>query len=203
MLVDELKQQVLDGRWLDEQQAKSLLTADREALYAAAHEITRHYLGNKFDTCSIINARSGNCGENCKWCAQSAHYPTKVNLYPLLPAEECVRHAVYNERQGIGRFALVTSGKRVNAQDMQQIVETVKVQRIRLNRRWKRVIRPAKLAFAFVVAVLSGWERRWNSVLKWLFSSKRKRFFPFLLTYCNQFPVLRWNIRLLYRKKSS
>ena len=124
MLVDELKQQVLDGRWLDEQQAKSLLTADREALYAAAHEITRHYLGNKFDTCSIINARSGNCGENCKWCAQSAHYPTKVNLYPLLPAEECVRHAVYNERQGIGRFALVTSGKRVNAQDMQQIVET-------------------------------------------------------------------------------
>ena len=126
MLVDELKQQVLDGRWLDEQQAKSLLTADREALYTAAHEITRHYLGNKFDTCSIINARSGNCGENCKWCAQSAHYPTKVNLYPLLPAEECVRHAVYNERQGIGRFALVTSGKRVNAQDMQQIVETVK-----------------------------------------------------------------------------
>ena len=82
MLVDELKQQVLDGRWLDEQQAKSLLTVDREALYAAAHEITRHYLGNKFDTCSIINARSGNCGENCKWCAQSAHYPTKVNLYP-------------------------------------------------------------------------------------------------------------------------
>ena len=46
MLVDELKQQVLDGRWLDEQQAKSLLTADREALYTAAHEITRHYLGN-------------------------------------------------------------------------------------------------------------------------------------------------------------
>ena len=69
MLVDELKQQVLDGRWLDEQQAKSLLTADREALYTAAHEITRHYLGNKSDTCSIINARSGNCGEYRKWCA--------------------------------------------------------------------------------------------------------------------------------------
>lgn len=126
MLVEELKQQVLDGRWLDEQQAKSLLDEDREALYSAAHEITRYYMWNKFDTCSIINARSGNCGENCKWCAQSAHYPTKVNLYPLLPAEECVRHAVYNYQQGIGRFALVTSGKRVNAQDMQQIVETVK-----------------------------------------------------------------------------
>lgn len=58
----------------------------------------------------------------CPVCALS----DKSESLSLLPAEECVRHAVYNERQGIGRFALVTSGKRVNAQDMQQIVETVK-----------------------------------------------------------------------------
>lgn len=124
-MVEELKQQVLSGKWINQEQALSLLNEDKEALYDAAHQITCHFMGNKFDTCSIVNARSGNCCEDCKWCAQSGHYKTKVNLYPLLPAEECVRHATYNYMQGIGRFALVTSGKRVNEKDMQHIVEIV------------------------------------------------------------------------------
>ena len=99
---------------------------DKEALYEAAHQVTCHFMGNRFDTCSIINAKSGNCSEDCKWCAQSGHYATKVQLYPLLPATECVRHAVYNRKQGIGRFALVTSGKRVSDKEMRQITDTVR-----------------------------------------------------------------------------
>ncbi len=83
-------------------------------------------MGNKFDTCSIINAKSGNCSEDCKWCAQSGHYKTLVNLYPLLPAKECVYHAVYNRKQGIRRFALVTSGKRVSDLEMEQITDTIR-----------------------------------------------------------------------------
>lgn len=124
-MIERLKQFVLDGGELDEQQALQLAaTTDREALHEAAHQITRHFMGNRFDTCSIINARSGNCSEDCKWCAQSGHYPTKVTLYPLLPADECVRQAAYNRRQGIRRFALVTSGKRVSAKDMEKVTDT-------------------------------------------------------------------------------
>lgn len=124
-MIETLKQLVLDGGSISEEQALILATTpDKENLYKAAHQITRHFMGNKFDTCSIINAKSGNCSEDCKWCAQSGHYQTKVTLYPLLPAEECVRHAVYNCRQGIGRFALVTSGKRVSEKDMEQITAT-------------------------------------------------------------------------------
>ncbi len=123
----------MEGYRLDETEALSLageaLTdpARREALYEAAHELTRHFLGNKFDTCSIINAKSGNCSEDCRWCAQSGHYPTKAIFYPLLPAEECMRQAVYNQRQGIGRFALVTSGKRVSDRETETIAGTVKL----------------------------------------------------------------------------
>lgn len=124
-MIETLKQLVLDGGSISKEQALILATTpDKENLYKAAHQITRHFMGNKFDTCSIINAKSGNCSEDCKWCAQSGHYQTKVTLYPLLPAEECVRHAVYNCRQGIGRFALVTSGKRVSEKDMEQITAT-------------------------------------------------------------------------------
>ena len=114
-MIETLKQHVLSGGMINEEQAKELAAVpDKEALYEAAHQITRHFMGNKFDTCSIINAKSGNCSEDCKWCAQSGHYKTNVTLYPLLPAEECIRHATHNHKQGISRFALVTSGKKVS-----------------------------------------------------------------------------------------
>ena len=72
MTIEEAKQYILEGRKITEEQALSLANhPDKEALYEAAHQITRHFMGNKFDTCSIINAKSGNCSEDCKWCAQS------------------------------------------------------------------------------------------------------------------------------------
>lgn len=99
---------------------------DKEALYEAAHAITRSMMGNRFDTCSIVNAKSGNCSEDCKWCAQSGHHATKVTCYPLLPVEECVQQAVYNRRQGIGRFGLVTSGKRLSRREVSALATTVR-----------------------------------------------------------------------------
>ena len=127
MTIEEAKKRVLNGGTINEQEALELACCnEKEQLYEAAHQITLHFMGNKFDTCSIINAKSGNCSEDCKWCAQSGHHKTKVKLYPLLPAEECVRHATYNSRQGIGRFALVTSGKRVSDKDMAKITDTVR-----------------------------------------------------------------------------
>ena len=127
MTIEEAKQYILEGGKITEEQALSLANhPGKEALYKAAHQITRHFMGNKFDTCSIINAKSGNCSEDCKWCAQSGHYKTLVNLYPLLPAKECVYHAVYNRKQGIRRFALVTSGKRVSDKELEQITDTIR-----------------------------------------------------------------------------
>lgn len=98
---------------------------DRAALYEGAHRLTRRFMGDKFDTCSIVNAKSGNCPEDCKWCAQSAHSAARVALYPLLPEETCVQQAVANRKQGIGRFALVTSGKRLSDKELDGVCSRV------------------------------------------------------------------------------
>ena len=127
MTIESIKEQVIGGKPANEEQAVFLTECpDKESLYQAAHEITCACMGNKFDTCSIINAKSGNCSEDCKWCAQSSFYKTNVELYPLLPLEECLRHALRNDQQGIRRFALVTSGKKVTRKDLEKIVGIIK-----------------------------------------------------------------------------
>lgn len=126
-MIETLKQLVIGGGTINEEQAIALAQCpDKKALYEAAHQITRHFMADKFDTCSIINAKSGNCSENCKWCAQSGHYNTQVTHYPLLPSEECLHHAKHNRQQGIGRFALVTSGKRLSDKEVGKLTEIVR-----------------------------------------------------------------------------
>lgn len=99
-------------------------SADKEALYETAHRITRHFMGDKFDTCSIINAKSGNCPEDCKWCAQNRHYATLIEKYGLLSATVCAEQAAYNRRQGIGRFSLVASGRTASMNEIRQMAES-------------------------------------------------------------------------------
>lgn len=119
--IQELKRKVLEGGNLTEDEAYSLcdLTPDREPqLLDAAAEITRRFCKPVFDTCSIINARSGRCPENCKWCAQSAHYKTSAKVYGLIDREQCMKVADLNRCAGVKRFSLVTSGRAMHGEEL-------------------------------------------------------------------------------------
>lgn len=99
---------------------------EQEALYEACHRITRTLCGSGFDTCSIINVKSGLCPEDCKWCAQSGHYSTNCEEYAVLPREQVVAQAKHNREAGIGRFSLVASGKRPTKREVAEYVALYK-----------------------------------------------------------------------------
>ena len=118
------RDRILSGGSLTADEALELVNitdSSRKKLYDTAAEITRHFGPRKFDSCSIINARSGRCPEDCKWCAQSAHFNTTINSYPLVEREVCMDMAAYNQRAGIGRFSLVTSGRTVKGEALDTI----------------------------------------------------------------------------------
>lgn len=112
MKVDILKEKILNGGKISREEALLLARhEDKQALYTAAGEIRDKLMGRKFDTCSIVNARSGRCSENCKWCAQSALFKTEIEEYDLIDEENCLQLARLNAEYGVDKFSFVTSGR--------------------------------------------------------------------------------------------
>lgn len=74
-------------------------------------EISSKYVKNEIEFCSLINARNGKCSQNCKYCAQSSHYRTDIESYPLVEVDEVVKVALEAKSHKASRFAIVTSGK--------------------------------------------------------------------------------------------
>lgn len=69
------------------------------------------YMSNNIEFCSLINARNGKCSQNCKYCAQSSHYRTDIESYPLVDIEEVKIAAEEALNNKASRFSIVTSGK--------------------------------------------------------------------------------------------
>ena len=74
-------------------------------------KISSQYVKDTVEFCSLINARNGKCSQNCKYCAQSSHYCTNIESYPLVSIEEVKKVALEAKSHKASRFAIVTSGK--------------------------------------------------------------------------------------------
>ncbi|MBR4666474.1 MAG: biotin synthase BioB, partial [Lentisphaeria bacterium] len=103
---------VLDGKTLSEAEAMALTELsgnDILDLVSLANKV-RDKFAPKIVPCSIINAKSGVCSQNCKFCAQSGHHRTEIESYPLLDTEKIVGSARTVYEQGVRSFGIVTSG---------------------------------------------------------------------------------------------
>ena len=126
MNLNELTNEVINGRQITKEEALFLYEQPLSELCKNADKIRQHFCANQFDICTIINAKSGNCSENCRFCAQSAHNHTCATKYPLLPKEEILKQAKINHEQGVLRYSIVTSGKRLSDAEVDEMCEAVR-----------------------------------------------------------------------------
>lgn len=124
--LEALKKEVILGRQITREEAVWLYCQPLEELCEAADAVRRQFCSDGFDICTIINGKSGRCSENCRFCAQSAHNHTGVDEYPLLPADEIVKEAEKNYRQGVLRFSIVTSGRNLPEREVDRMCEAVR-----------------------------------------------------------------------------
>ena len=121
--LNTLADEIIQGKRLKPQDDTSyLLTAPIDELQEAAGKIQRAFCGNHIDLCTIINGRSGRCSENCRYCAQAACHHTGIDEYPFLTAEEIIANAKANEKAGVNRFAIVTSGRALAGEEFEHAI---------------------------------------------------------------------------------
>jgi biotin synthase len=110
--IAELGRRVLDGGSLNRPEALELFALDDSAeifdLLAWANRIRVQYKGNKIHLCSIVNAKAGHCPEDCRFCAQSAHYQTASPSYGFIdpePMRVAAQEAQHHQVNALGLVA--------------------------------------------------------------------------------------------------
>lgn len=115
--ITHLSDKIIGGVPLTSEDALALAGAsnsDLFFLFAEANRIKEHFVGTAVHLCSIINAKSGRCPENCAFCAQSAHHATDAPVYPLVDEDRMVACAKEAERNGSSCYGIITSGTTIS-----------------------------------------------------------------------------------------
>ncbi|MBC9988142.1 biotin synthase BioB [Haloferax sp. AS1] len=112
--VDDAVRRVLDGDELDRTDGIALIAQSVEPLAAGADYVRSVRSDGTVDACSIVNAKAGDCAEDCGFCAQSAHFDTGIETHGFLGPEAVLDAARRAERDGAQRFGIVVAEKGVS-----------------------------------------------------------------------------------------
>ena len=126
--VKSLEEKILKGSSLSREDALSLAEITGPGifdLFASANKIRQHFKGNIIGLCSIANAKSGACPEDCSFCAQSSRSKAEIEVYPLLSKEIVIQKAMEVKDSAIKRFSIVTSGRKVSRKNLAEIAEMI------------------------------------------------------------------------------
>lgn len=110
---------------INRENISSLLALPLGELISLANKIRQECAGPALELCSIMNAKSGRCGEDCKFCAQSGRHNTGINTYPLKSKEEMLEMAKRAREIGAERFDIVTSGDRLSFGELRIIADAI------------------------------------------------------------------------------
>ncbi|MEK6560279.1 MAG: biotin synthase BioB [Nitrospirota bacterium] len=128
--IDIICEKALSGKGITHNEAEFILRLDNvylSALFAWTDRIRQTFNGNRIELCSVINARSGGCSEDCSFCSQSVYSSTGVASYPLLSVNSIVEGARTAKSCGATRFCLATSGNGINNEkELQKLCEAIR-----------------------------------------------------------------------------
>lgn len=124
--METILEKIIKGDKVTKEEALKLYDFELEELLFAASQVRKLNKGRKVKICSIINAKSGQCGENCKFCAQSAFNNTKVEVYPLKTPETIVDCANSAIDKKAGCFGIVSSGNYLNEEEIDALCDAFK-----------------------------------------------------------------------------
>lgn len=128
-LINDIVDRTLAGGSITPEEAIALCAAEGTQVYdlfRAASRLKEHFVGNEVHLCSIINAKSGRCAEDCAFCAQSAHHKTDAPIYPLVREEQMLQSARVAEANGSACFGIITSGTTVKGAELEQILAALR-----------------------------------------------------------------------------
>lgn len=127
--IEELKNKVLSGYMIEKPEAMNLINIDTEdeelmeALFDFSKAVKEKFNDSTVNICSIMSGRVGACSEDCKFCAQSVHNKTDIEAADLPSYEEFKNVALSNEKSGVHRMSLVSSGKGATKKDLEKVGE--------------------------------------------------------------------------------
>jgi biotin synthase len=127
--ISTVVERIIQGGSLTTEEAVALAEVEGTAvfdLFRGATRIKEHFVGAEVHLCSIINAKSGRCAEDCAFCAQSAHHSTDAPVYPLVQEDRLLESARAAESSGSACFGIITSGTTVNGAELEQILAALR-----------------------------------------------------------------------------
>ncbi|MDG5760451.1 biotin synthase BioB [Natronococcus sp. A-GB1] len=131
--VDDALERVLAGERLDRTDGLALMAQPVEPLAEAGATVRDHFGDGTVDACSIVNAKAGNCAEDCGFCAQSVHFDTGIDTYDFLGPEKILEAAKRAERDGAQRFGIVVAEKGVSREhrpeEWAEVLESIRLVR--------------------------------------------------------------------------
>ena len=124
--IDSCMKKVINGNTISFDEAERLISTDNLIKLAdSANLITRKFSQDSVDVETLLNAKSGNCPEDCSFCAQSTFYETGITKYPLLPDEIILNKAMEAKMNGAASFCLVCAYREPPQNEFEKICKVI------------------------------------------------------------------------------
>jgi biotin synthase len=98
-----------------------------EALVERAWRARLERFADATDMCSLVNAKSGGCAEDCGFCAQSRYAEADTPMHAMMEPDQILEHARAAEAAGAHRFCLVTQGQGLSKRDFEKVLTGVQL----------------------------------------------------------------------------